>query len=152
VSDKDLQDFPKASQHCQEFWELVGHHVPEWKYVRDSKMTSGELRRDFIHSHAIVLQALARAGKALYDTHPQDVAKRLQRLKTIDWSRSNAPLWEGRAMVGGAMAKSGQNVTLTCNEIKRVLGLALTPDEEAAEAAHRAARGPQQKTKARKHG
>jgi DNA sulfur modification protein DndB len=140
LTDKEIEDFPRASQHCQEFWELVGEQIPEWRYVRESKMTSGEVRRDFIHSHAIVLQALARAGRALYEKHPSEVKKRIARLKQIDWSRNNARLWEGRSMVGGAMAKSGQNVTLTCNEIKRVMGLQLTADEKAAEAAHNAAR------------
>jgi DNA sulfur modification protein DndB len=139
LTEKELEDFPRASQHCQEFWEHVGDQIPEWRFVRESKMTSGDVRRDFIHSHAIVLQALGRAGRALYQAHPTEVKKRLARLKDIDWSRSN-PLWEGRAMVGGSMAKSGQNVTLTCNEIKRVLGLPLSPEEKTAESAHQSVR------------
>lgn len=135
LTDKQLEDFPAASQRCQEFWECVGEQIPEWIYVRDAKMTAGEVRRDFIHCHAIVLQALGRAGRALYAQHPQEVHKRLQRLRKVDWSRSNAKVWEGRAMLGGTMSKSGQNVTLTCNEIKRILGLTLTDDEQSSEAA-----------------
>jgi DNA sulfur modification protein DndB len=105
-------------------------------------MTSGDLRRDFIHSHAIVLQALGRAGRWLYQLSPAERAKRLKKLRTVDWSRKNAATWEGRAMIGGSMAKSGQNITLTCNEIKRVLGLSLTPEESAAEEAWAASRRP----------
>lgn len=140
LPEKDLEDFPKASQQCQDFWEAVGTQIPEWVYVRESKMTAGEVRRDFIHCHAIVLQALGRAGRALYAQHPSELKKRLQRLRKVDWSRSNAKVWEGRAMVGGSMSKSGQNVTLTCNEIKHVLGLQLTSEEQAAEAAFHAGR------------
>jgi DNA sulfur modification protein DndB len=103
-------------------------------------MTAGEVRKDFIHCHAIVLQALGRAGRALYAAHPQEVQKRLKNLRQIDWSRRNAQLWEGRAMLGGAMSKSGQNVTLTCNELKRVLGLSLSPEEQAAETTHMSVR------------
>lgn len=135
LTEKEIEDFPSASQRCQEFWEGVGGQIPEWIYVREAKMTAGDVRRDFIHCHAIVLQALGRAGRALYAQHPTEVMKRLQRLRKIDWSRSNAKVWEGRAMVGGAMSKSGQNVTLTCNEIKRVLGLRLTAEENASETA-----------------
>jgi DNA sulfur modification protein DndB len=135
LTEKEIEDFPSASQRSQEFWEGVGEQIPEWVYVREAKMTAGEVRRDFIHCHAIVLQALGRAGRALYAQSPGEVRKRLQRLRKVDWSRSNAKVWEGRAMVGGSMSKSGQNVTLTCNEIKRVLGLKLTPEEEAAESA-----------------
>lgn len=146
IPDKDLEDFPLASQRCQEFWEYVGEQIPEWIYVRESKMTAGEVRRDFIHCHAIVLQALGRAGRALYANHPNEVHKRLQRLRQVDWSRRNAQTWEGRAMIGGAMSKSGLNVTLTCNEIKRVLGLKLTADEQSAEDAYQAGRMPAAKT------
>ena len=142
--DKELEDFGGASKKCLEFWQSVGEQIPEWTYVRESKMTSGEVRRDFIHSHAIVLQAMGRAGRALYQLSVAERLKRIKRLRAVDWSRKNATTWEGRAMVGGSMAKSGQNITLTCNEIKRVLGLKLTPDEGIAEAAWRAARGPQQ--------
>lgn len=142
LTEKELEDFHAASQKCTEFWETVGEHIPEWTYVRQSKMTSGELRRDFIHSHAIVLQALGRAGRALYQLPAAERAKRLKRLRGIDWSRKNASTWEGRAMVGGAMAKSGQNITLTCNEIKRVLGIKLSPEEHAAEMAWAASRRP----------
>lgn len=140
--DKELEDFGSASKKCLEFWELVGQQIPEWTYVRESKMTSGEVRRDFIHSHAIVLQSLGRAGRALYQLPAAERQRRIKRLRGVDWSRQNASTWEGRAMVGGAMAKSGQNITLTCNEIKRVLGLKLTADESTAEAALRAARAP----------
>lgn len=149
LTEHELEDFQSASRKCLEFWELVGGQVPEWSYVRESKMTSGDVRRDFIHSHAIVLQALGRAGRALYELPAPERAKRIKRLRTVDWSRQNAKTWEGRAMVGGAMAKSGQNITLTCNEIKRVLGLKLTPDEAAAEAARAAGRAPRRVAKRR---
>jgi DNA sulfur modification protein DndB len=146
LTEKELEDFQAASKKCLEFWESVGEQIPEWTYVRQSKMTSGELRRDFIHSHAIVLQAMGRAGRALYQLPEAERTKRLKRLRNVDWSRKNAATWEGRAMVGGGMAKSGQNITLTCNEIKRVLGLKLTPEESTAEAAWAAARGPRRST------
>lgn len=142
LPERELEDFPSASQKSQEFWEAVGEQIPEWIYVREAKMTAGEVRRDFIHCHAIVLQALGRAGRDLYEQFPNEVKKRLQRLRKIDWSRSNARVWEGRAMIGGSMSKSGLNVTLTTNEIKNVLGLKLSPEEQTAEAAWMASRQP----------
>lgn len=139
LAEKEVEDFTLASKKCLEFWDEVGAQIPEWGYVRESKMTSGEVRCDFIHSHAIVLQALGRTGRALYQLSATERTKRLKRLRNVDWSRKNVATWEGRAMVGGSMAKSGQNITLTSNEIKRVLGLKLTPEESVAEAAWQAA-------------
>lgn len=145
LPEKTLGDFPRASQQAQEFWEAVGEQIPEWTHVRDSKMTAGEVRKDFIHCHAIVLQALGRAGRALQNLSPVEAKKRIRRLRNVDWSRQNAKTWEGRAMVGGSMQKSGQNVLLTCNELKRVMGLPLTTEEEAVEKALAAARLPETK-------
>lgn len=142
LTEKAAENFEAATQRSHEFWQLVSEQLPEWGYVRTSKMTAGEVRSDFIHCHAIVLQALGRAGRALYEQYPKEVRKRLQRLRKVDWSRSNHQTWEGRAMLGGAMSKSGQNITLTTNAIKHILGLQLSPDEQHAEAAWEAARAP----------
>jgi DNA sulfur modification protein DndB len=146
LPEKVLEDLPKASQRSQEFWEAVCRQIPEWVHVRESKITAGEVRRDFIHCHAIVLQALGRAGRDLYEQYPNEVTQRIERLRQIDWSRANAPVWEGRAMLGGAMSKSGLNVTLTTNEIKRVLGLTLSTEEQQAENARAAAHTPRNKS------
>jgi len=142
LTESELEDFHSSSQKCLEFWELIGEQIPEWTYVREAKMTSGDVRRDFIHSHALVLQALGRAGRALYELPPAERSKRIKRLGKVDWSRLNVQTWEGRAMIGGTMSKSGQNIALTCNEIKRMLGLELSSDEAAAEAAWQAVRQP----------
>lgn len=149
LTENESGDFHKASDKCLAFWEMVGEQIPEWTYVRESRMTSGDVRRDFIHSHAIVLQALGRAGRALFQLPEAERAQRVKRLRNVDWLRSNAITWEGRAMVGGGMAKSGQNITLTCNEIKRVLGLELTREETVAEEAWAASRAPK-RTRTRK--
>ena len=57
----------------------------------------------------------------------------LAKLRNLDWSRVNAKLWEGRAMIGGRVSKAGHNLTLTTNAIKNHLGLPLTPDEQRIE-------------------
>ena len=104
--------------------------------MRDRKMSAGEVRRDFIHSHGIALQAIGRVGNVLMDNSPSGWKRGVSRLKTIDWSRSNAKLWEGRAMIGGQVSKAGHNVTLTTNAVKLHLGLPLTEDEQRIEDAH----------------
>jgi len=139
-TEKDLEDFQTASAKCMEFWEAVGERIPEWVHVRNGKMTAGEVRQDFIHSHAIVLQALGRVGKCIYRDGPPDLTKALAGLAAIDWSRKNSACWEGRAMVGGRMSKNSQNVTLTCNQIKTALGRPLSPEEQNVENAFLAAR------------
>ncbi|WP_338806489.1 DNA sulfur modification protein DndB [Pseudomonas chlororaphis] len=142
LSEQEFEDFAAASKKCNEFWGAVGEHIPEWIYVREGRMTAGEVRQDFIHSHAIVLHALGRVGKFIYQANAgnTDLNSVLEKLRDIDWARTNVSTWEGRAMIGGRMAKNSQNITLTCNQIKRSLGLSLTPEEQVIESAFTAAR------------
>jgi len=57
-------------------------------------------------------------------------------LENIDWSRNNAKIWEGRALIGGKVSKVTTNVVLTTNVIKKALSLPLTDEEQRVEEAH----------------
>jgi DNA sulfur modification protein DndB len=69
--------------------------------------------------------------------HPKDWRNRLSALEKIDWSRSNARTWEGRALIGGKVSKVTTNVLLTTNVIKKALSLPLDEDEQRVETANR---------------
>lgn len=118
-----------------EFWETVAGLMDEWERVRRGELSAGEVRADFIHTRSVVLQALARSGRALIQRYPKQWQKKLRHLKELDWRRANSKLWEGRAMVGGQLSKAHQNVILTSNAIKAHLGLSLTPEEQRVEEA-----------------
>ncbi len=117
------EDRTKAIELLVRYWDAVGTYMPDWQLVQQGKQSSGEVRRDFIHSHAVVLHALGLVGKALIAKYPKRWEARLKPLETIDWSRSNKADWEGRAMFGGAISKTTASVTLTANFIKERLKL-----------------------------
>jgi len=123
----------EALKLASEYWEALAAVLPEWGAVLTHKATSGEVRRDFIHSHGIALQALGRAGNALHRRYPKQWKTRLAALGEINWSRDNSALWEGRMMIGGRVSKAANNILLTTNVIKRALGLDLSPEEQRAE-------------------
>ena len=85
--------------------------------VQKSRLTAGEIRKELLHSHGIAIQSIGIAGSQLLSEHPKDWKQKLSALKSIDWSRSNAKVWEGRALVGGKVSKTYNNVTLTTNLI-----------------------------------
>lgn len=122
---------------ARDFWERVAARFPEWRLVKDGKISAGEVRRDFVHGHGIALHALGKVGNSILrvSCDPADWDRYLAKLEEIDWSRSNALLWEGRAMVGGKVSKSSGHVILTTNAIRTALGLPLSIDEQRAEAA-----------------
>jgi DNA sulfur modification protein DndB len=119
---------------ARDFWENVAKHFPSWGKVREGKLAAYELRQDFIHSHGIALQAIGKAGNALLKGNPGGWKVRLKNLGAINWSRSNARLWEGRALIGGKVSKATTNIVLTTNVIKKQLGIELDPEEAKVEA------------------
>ncbi|MCF6175086.1 MAG: DNA sulfur modification protein DndB [Victivallaceae bacterium] len=121
---------------AREFWKYLDMQIPEWKMVRERKMLASEVRQGYIHTHAVTLHALGRVGKVLLTTPKPQWKKQLNRLKSIDWSR-RCPVWEGRAIIGGTVSKSMNNITLTNNIIKSHLNLKLTPDEQRVENAYK---------------
>jgi DNA sulfur modification protein DndB len=115
------------------FWNELVKVITEWQLVIKHEVSSGELRQDYVHVHAVTLHALGIAGHALLETHPDDWSQQLQHLRQIDWSRSNVEVWEGRTMSGGHMSKSRRNVQATAAFLKKNLGLTLTSAEQQAE-------------------
>nr|WP_172834738.1 DNA sulfur modification protein DndB [Mycobacterium gordonae] len=116
------------------YWQVIAAQFPEWQQVHTRQVSAGEVRRDFIHSHGIVLHALGKLGNSLLQDSkdPAVWELKLKKLRTIDWHRSNAATWEGRAIVGGKVSKGAANVLLTTAYIRQALGMALPPDEQRA--------------------
>ncbi len=123
----------EAVEIAVQFWREATRHIKEWQLVQRGKITAGEVRQDFVHSHALALQAIARAGGELIAEYPNDWKKKLAPIAKIDWRRSNKTLWNGRAIIGGRISKGQQNVTLTTNAVKSVLHLLLSPEEQRME-------------------
>ena len=97
-------------------------------------MTAGEIRRDFVHSHGVLLQAFGRIGASLQSEKKLNYNS-LANLKKINWARSNAKDWEGRVMIGGRLTKATNSVVLATSFMKKNLNIQLNPDELRAETA-----------------
>jgi DNA sulfur modification protein DndB len=129
-------DMEKDAETICAFWESVAQHFPDWKKVAHGQLPASQVREDSIHSYGIALQAIARSGNSLLKQHPQSWKNFLKGLKTLNWSRNNAQLWEGRTLVAGRVSKSSNHVTLTTNIIKQAMELPLSKEEQAIEAAY----------------
>lgn len=115
------------------YWNEVARYIPDWTMVHERKASAAEMRRDYLHTHGLALHALGRLGAALIAAEPKRWKERLRRLNKVDWSRTNANLWEGRATIGGRVSKAHNNVLLTTAVLKGACGVALSPEEMKAE-------------------
>ncbi|MBB5987866.1 DNA sulfur modification protein DndB [Sphingobium lignivorans] len=131
LSDLEIEGSEERAAAAARFWGKVASQFPQWEEVRRGELTAGAVRDGFIHSHGVVLHALGRVGNALLKRKPEK-QDRLNRLASLDWRRE-APIWDGRAIVAGRLAKNHQSVILTANVIKSHFGLALTAEEQTLE-------------------
>lgn len=139
LSGLQFDSVAEAADLSRRYWELVAEQIPEWQAVRKGQMAAGEVRQDFIHSHGIALAAMGRIGNTLLN-QTRDVRvwqKVLKGLGTLDWTRANGKQWEGRAMIGGRVSKSSNNVTLTTNVLRKHVGQQLSAEEQRIEDAYR---------------
>ena len=127
------EDPERMANLAVQFWEAVAESIPEWQRVSTHQLKSGEVRSDYLNTHSVVLQALARAGNSLVRKQPTHWRKEIKKIGEIDWRRANVELWEGRALIAGRVSKSQQNIALTTNAIKTSIGLALSPEEQRIE-------------------
>lgn len=125
---------------AREFWNEIARLVPDRGLAKQRKVSAAELRRDYVHAHSLALAALARVGNSLFVDYPKDWRKKLGLLASLDWSRSNTNLWEGRAMTAGRLSKKSVNIALTASAIKKHLGIPLNEEENALETSFRGSR------------
>jgi len=114
------------------YWNTVSRYIPDWEQVLQRKVSAGEVRRDYVHCHAIALLGLGRVGASLLSLYPETWDEHLTGLAQIDWSRSN-PDWQGRIMAKGGISQSRTSVSRMTAYIKKYLNLPLTPEEEQLE-------------------
>ena len=114
------------------YWNAVSSYIPDWEQVLQRQVSASEMRRDYVHSHAIALAGLGAVGATLLSVYPENWESHLEGLQQIDWSRSNRD-WQERIFSSGGISKSRTSVSLMSAYIKKFLNLPLTPEEEMLE-------------------
>jgi len=131
----NLEDKKKIEQIVtlvSSFWDNVGQQFDQWRGVRIGNISATEVRRDYIHTHVVMLQALGIAGKDLIKANPTNWKAKLKNLKKIDWLKSN-PIWDRRVLNNGRVVKNSNSIVLASNVIKKALGVTLNVNEKALE-------------------
>ena len=110
---------------AKEFWNEIAKNIPEWQLLIQKRVTTSELRKEYVHSHTNLLNALGIVGNVLQNEYPSDWKQKLASLQNIDWSRSN-PEWEGKLLLRGRMLKTKLGIELAANTILKKCGIPLS--------------------------
>lgn len=116
------------------YWLEVSHQMPDWQAALNKKVATADLRENQIHANGIGLHALGCAGADLISQRTKTWKKYIKAVKSIDWSRSNTQIWQGRATdMRGKISKAKLNVTLTANVIRLAYGVKLSTEDRIIE-------------------
>ena len=132
VTDDYRKKVDQSTKKLIEFWNNVGNQFGKWTGVRTGNISASELRRDYINTHVVILQAIGLSGRDLLKAHPINWQRKLKGLKTINWLKTN-PIWDQRVLVNGRVVKNNNSIILASNIIKKSYGLKLTTEEKAVE-------------------
>lgn len=71
------------------FWTTVYKNMPEWQKVNTGEVKSSVVRNESLSPLSITIKALGEVGNSFYTKYPKSWAKKLKKLKTVDWSQKN---------------------------------------------------------------
>ncbi len=115
-----------------QFWSELYDVMDDWKRLDGGSLTAADLRQNTVHAHGVLLQAFGVLGGSLLETFPDTWRENLKLLSSLDWSRRNADLWEGRVMNDTRMNGQRRSVLLGAAVLFETVGLPLEPRMEAA--------------------
>lgn len=120
----------QEKKFLKEFWKELTNSIVEWNQVLNKELSPSQLRSNYIIAHGLFLEAIGLVGRFLYENHPTEWKKYLNKLSSIDWNRDNKKDWMGRAFGNtGRINKNNQTILLTSNMIKIKLSLPLNEYE-----------------------
>ena len=121
----------QTEQFLVDYWSTVVKNITEWQHLENQEITKKDLRENYIITQSIILQAFGRLGN--YYLKSKEDLSGLEGLRKINWQRDNQQ-WVLRAISkNGRIVMNESAVILSCNFIKKQLGISLDDKELLAE-------------------
>lgn len=129
-----IGDDEKSEKSIYNFWNNVVMNMREWNEMDKGELSKKSLREDYIVTQGLIILSLGRLGEFLCQHTDINMAKALKKLRSIDWLRNNEEYWMNRAIKpNGKINRNEQGIFLTYVQIKRLLELPITAEEEKKE-------------------
>lgn len=116
------EEMTQQIQLAVSYWNAVSNFIPDWQLVLHKQVAAGEMRRNCVHCHSVVLESLGEVGAILLSVFPNSWEERLAVLREVDWSISN-PDWEGGILLRGGISRSRASVNWMGDYLQKRLGL-----------------------------
>ena len=115
------------------YWSSVCQNILPWKELYNHEISKVDLRENYIVTQAVIIQVLGRLGNYFFINKEHDIESHLRVLQSINWKR-DCEDWKLRTIrANGRMINNEEAITLTCNVLKKHLGLPLDEFEQSKE-------------------
>lgn len=131
---KIIGDSEESEKYIHDFWNNVVINMREWNEMDRGELSKKCLREDYITTQGLIILALGRLCEFFCQNKYIDMKVSLKGLHTIDWLRNNEKCWLNRAIkANGKINRNEQGIFLTYIQIKRLIGLPISNEEEKKE-------------------
>lgn len=128
-------------QFLLDYWNTIVKYIIPWTELQKKLITKVDLRENYIVTQSVIIQVFGRLGNYFYKNIDVPMDKTLEGLITIDWSRHSSR-WNQRVVrIDGRIINNEKAIILTCNEIKKELGIHLDANELSKEKEFESVRG-----------
>lgn len=126
---------PKNEEFLLNYWSNICQNIQPWKDLQNHEISKVDLRENYIVTQSVIIQVFGRLGAFFLSNKRYQIPKYLSKLKKINWRRDCAD-WKLRTIrANGRMINNEEAITLTCNVLKKHLGLPLDEVEQRKERA-----------------
>ena len=105
---------------ARDYWDKVSKNIPEWNLLMAGKIPPHDLRKNYVHAHTNVLNAIGLVGYVLLKN--KDWQKKLKGLQNIDW-RKSSPIWQDKVVMDNKMLKHKLGIKRAADEILKQLNV-----------------------------
>lgn len=131
---KLIGDSEDSEKYIYDFWNNVVINMREWNEMDRGELSKKSLREDYITTQGLIILALGRLCEFFCQNKNVDVKMSLKGLNAVDWLRNNEKCWLNRAIKpNGKINRNEQGIFLTYIQIKRLLELPVSNEEEKKE-------------------
>ena len=126
---------PEVELFLYKYWNCICKNILPWQDLSNRQISKVDLRENYIVTQAVIIQVLGRLGNFFFLNPDYPFEKTLRKLKEVNWRRDCGD-WAMRTIrANGRMINNEEAITLTCNVLKRYLGIPLDEFEQTKETA-----------------
>ena len=131
VKNSDVDE--DTSRFLFEYWSCICENIVPWQELYRHELSKVDLRENYIVTQSVMIQVFGRLGSCMYLKPVNELTTVLSGLRHVDWKRDSKNWLLRTIRENGRMINNEEAIILTCNVLKKQLGIPLDQNEASKE-------------------